>query len=238
MIDYNKSTKITVISGAGFSKASGIPTFRGKNGLWKNYDPSELATPSAFARDPIVVWQWYKWRLNIILNADPNPAHLTLAKVEQQGLDIAILTQNVDDLHERAGSQNVTHLHGEIRQARCVSCGEKFSWTLDLLNIINDIPKCNNCGSVCRPDVVWFGECLDSNILQGCIDRLFMTDILFVAGTSAVFYPVAEFPFLAQLQNPSIKIFEFNLDYTPISNIVTEIILGSVEKTLPKFFSI
>lgn len=236
MIDYNKSTKITVISGAGFSKASGIPTFRGKNGLWKNYDPSELATPSAFARDPIVVWEWYKWRLNIILNADPNPAHLTLAKVEQEGLDIAILTQNVDDLHERAGSQNVTHLHGEICLARCVSCGKKFSWTLDLLNIINDIPKCNNCGSVCRPDVVWFGECLDSIILQGCIDRLSMTDILIVAGTSAVVYPVAEFPFLAQLQNPSIKIFEFNLDYTPISNIATEIILGSVEKTLPKFF--
>ncbi|MFX1284008.1 MAG: NAD-dependent deacylase [Promethearchaeota archaeon] len=235
MIKYDRNTRITVISGAGFSQASGIPTFRGKNGLWKNYDPSDLATPSAFARDPKLVWEWYKWRLNIILNADPNLAHLTLAKVEQEGFDVVILTQNVDDLHERAGSQNVIHLHGEIRQVRCVSCGEKFYWTLDLLKIINDIPKCDTCASVCRPDVVWFGEGLDSKIIQSCITRLSITDILIVAGTSGVVYPVAEFPFLSKRQNPSIQIFEFNLDYTPISNIATKTILGSVEKTLPNF---
>lgn len=236
MTEYNKNAKITVISGAGFSKASGIPTFRGKNGLWKNYDPSDLATPSAFARDPVLVWEWYKWRLSIILNADPNPAHLSLAKVEQGGSDVVILTQNVDDLHERAGSQNVTHLHGQIRQARCVSCGEKFIWTLDLLKIVNNIPKCKTCGLICRPDVVWFGEGLDSKIIQGCIDRLSMTDILIVAGTSGVVYPVAEFPFLAKRQNPKVKIYEFNLDRTPISSLATKIILGSVERTLPEFF--
>ncbi len=236
MTDYDKNTKFTVLSGAGFSQASGIPTFRGKDGLWKNYDPSELATPNAFASDPKLVWEWYRWRLNIILNADPNLAHLKLAEVEQKGFNIAIMTQNVDDLHERAGSQNVTHLHGEIRQARCFNCGEKFTWTLDLLKNIDDIPKCNSCGSICRPDVVWFGEGLDSRIIQGCIDRLSITDILIVAGTSGVVYPVAEFPFLARRQNPQVKIYEFNLDHTPISSITNETVLGPVEKTIPPFF--
>ncbi|MFX0123222.1 MAG: NAD-dependent deacylase [Candidatus Hodarchaeota archaeon] len=236
MIHYDKNTKITVISGAGFSHASGIPTFRGKDGLWKNHDPSELATPFAFAKDPKLVWEWYKWRLNIILNADPNLAHLMLAEVEQEGFDIAILTQNVDDLHERAGSQKVTHLHGQIRQARCVSCGSTFIWTLDLLKTVNDIPRCSICQSVCRPDVVWFGEGLDHQIIQRCIDRLSLTDVLLIAGTSGVVYPVAEFPFLAKRLNPKVKIYEFNLDHTPISSIATKTILGSVEKTISEFF--
>jgi NAD-dependent deacetylase len=234
MIDI--TSKITVISGAGFSQASGIPTFRGKDGLWKNYDPSELATPSAFTKDPVLVWEWYRWRLNIILNANPNLAHVKLAEIEQRSYDIAILTQNVDDLHERAGSQNVIHVHGEIRQARCTSCGEKFIWTLNLLKSTNDIPQCNTCGSICRPDVVWFGEGLDRGIIQQCTDRLFVTDLLIVAGTSGVVYPVAEFPFIAKRQNSKVKIYEFNLDHTPISSIATDTILGPVEETIPDFF--
>ncbi|UCG02942.1 MAG: NAD-dependent deacylase [Candidatus Heimdallarchaeota archaeon] len=235
MID--KNSRITVISGAGFSQASGIPIFRGKDGLWKNYDPSELATPHAFAKDPKLVWEWYRWRLNIILNADPNLAHVKLAEVELKGFDIAILTQNVDDLHERAGSQNVTHLHGEIRLARCFSCRTKFIWTVELLETVDDIPKCSACESICRPDVVWFGESLDSNIIQNCIDQLSITDMLIVAGTSGVVYPAAEFPFLAKRQNSQVTIYEFNLDYTPISNIATETILGPVEETIPEFFN-
>ncbi|MFX1518145.1 MAG: NAD-dependent deacylase [Promethearchaeota archaeon] len=234
MID--ETSKITVISGAGFSHASGIPTFRGKDGLWKNYDPAELATPNAFTKDPVLVWEWYKWRLNIILNAKPNLAHVKLAELEQKEFDIAIQTQNVDDLHERAGSQNVTHLHGEIRQARCVSCGEKFLWTLDLLKTTSTIPECSTCGSICRPNVVWFGEGLDHGIIQGCFNRLSITDVLIVAGTSGIVYPVAEFPFIAKRQNSKLHIYEFNLDYTPISSIATNTILGSVEKTIPEFF--
>lgn len=235
MINYNRNTKITVISGAGVSHASGIPTFRGKDGLWKNYDPSELATPSAFANDPKLVWEWYKWRLNIILKTNPNQAHIKLAEVETR-FNIVILTQNVDDLHERAGSQNVTHLHGEIRQARCIDCREKFTWTLDLLETANEIPLCNTCGSVCRPDVVWFGEFLDSSIIHACNERLSITDVLIVAGTSGVVYPVAQFPFLAKRYNPRVKIYEFNLNHTPISSISTETILGPVEETIPEFF--
>ena len=236
MNNFDKNTKITVISGAGFSKASGIPTFRGKDGLWKNYDPAELATPSAFAKDPVLVWEWYRWRLNIILNAKPNLAHIKLAKLEQKEFDIVIQTQNVDDLHERAGSQNVTHLHGEIRQARCTNCGDKFLWTLDLLETISDLPECNACGSLYRPDVVWFGEGLDHGVIQGCINRLSFTDVLIVAGTSGIVYPVAEFPFIAKRHNSKLLIYEFNLDHTPISTIATETVLGPVEETIPEFF--
>ena len=235
MID--KTSKITMISGAGFSQASGIPTFRGKDGLWKNYDPSELATPYAFAKDPDLVWEWYRWRLNIVLNADPNFAHVKLAEVEQNGFNINILTQNVDDLHERAGSQNVIHLHGEIRYARCINCQEKFKWTLDLLKTVSNIPKCNTCGSVCRPDVVWFGESLDSSIIHACEKQISITDVLIVAGTSGVVYPVAQFPFLVKRYNPRVKIYEFNLNHTPISSIASETIIGPVEATIPEFFN-
>lgn len=237
MREFDQETKLTVITGAGFSQASGIPTFRGKDGLWKNYNAADLATPHAFKKDPKLVWEWYKWRLNIVLNAKPNTGHLKLAEVEDQGYDIVLLTQNVDDLHERAGSRNVIHLHGEIRQARCVCCGDRFSWTIDLLENTEDVPKCKSCNSFYRPDVVWFSESLNHNIIQNCVDRLTITNVLIVAGTSMVVYPVAEFPFLAKRQNPSIKIFEFNLDYTPISKIASQTILGSVEKTLPSFFS-
>ena len=235
MID--KTSKITMISGAGFSQASGIPTFRGKDGLWKNYDPSELATPYAFAKDPDLVWEWYRWRLNIVLNADPNFAHVKLAEVEQNGFNINILTQNVDDLHERAGSQNVIHLHGEIRYARCINCRERFKWTLDLLKTASEVPKCNTCGSVCRPDVVWFGESLDSSIIHACEKQISITDVLIVAGTSGVVYPVAQFPFLAKRYNPRVKIYEFNLNHTPISSIASETIIGPVEATIPEFFN-
>ncbi|MFX0172769.1 MAG: NAD-dependent deacylase [Candidatus Hodarchaeota archaeon] len=237
MNQNDKETKITVITGAGFSKASGIPTFRGKDGLWKTYSASELTTPSAFNRDPKLVWEWYRWRISIVLNVSPNAAHYTLADYEKKGFDTVILTQNVDDLHERAGSKNVIHLHGQILKAKCIECGKRITWTDDSLKKMDVIPKCMNCESIYRPDVVWFGESLDSNIIHSCFDRLSQTDVLIVAGTSGVVYPVAEFPFLAKQQNPSLKIYEFNLEYTPISRIAAETALGPVEKTLVEFFT-
>ncbi|MFX0181779.1 MAG: NAD-dependent deacylase [Candidatus Hodarchaeota archaeon] len=237
MILNSKENIITVITGAGFSQASGIPTFRGKNGLWKQYSASDLATPSAFNRDPKLVWEWYQWRINIILNASPNAAHVFLANWEKKGSNITILTQNVDDLHERAGSKNVIHLHGQILKCKCVQCGKVVTWSKETLEAVEKIPKCSECKSMCRPNVVWFGESLDSGIIQACIDRLTITDILIVAGTSMVVYPVAEFPFLVKQQNPSVKIFEFNLEYTPISRITTQTMIGPLEKTLVEFFS-
>jgi len=227
---------ITVLTGAGFSKASGIPTFRGKDGLWGKYKAEELATPQAFARNPELVWEWYKWRINLILNAEPNPAHKILAKLEKQGFDITIITQNVDDLHDRV-SNKVIHVHGEIRKARCTKCADEITWTHDLLMKQENIPRCQHCHNFYRPVVVWFGEQLDKQVLNQCINHLISTDILIVAGTSGVVYPVADFPSFAKRNNPDIQIFEFNLDRTPISSIATETIIGSVEETLVDFFS-
>lgn len=234
-----KDKKITVLTGAGFSRASGIHTFRGdEESLWNKYNPAELATPHAFAQNPKLVWEWYKWRINIVLGSQPNQAHLTLAKLENKNAHISIITQNVDDLHERAGSNNVIHVHGEILKARCVKCISKFTWTAKLINEYQSIPQCKECGSYFRPDVVWFGESLDGQILQQCYTLLNETDTLIVAGTSAVIYPVAEFPFLVKRSNPLSEIYEFNIEKTPISKIATETIIGPVEETLIQFFQL
>lgn len=232
-----KNSKITVISGAGISKASGIPTFRGEDGLWKQYSVSDLATPQAFNRNPTLVWEWYRWRMSLVLNTKPNAAHQIIAEWERRGFDICVLTQNVDDLHERAGSHDVIHIHGKILKGKCVNCVKKITWTEELLEKSDLIPKCEKCGANYRPDVVWFGEMLNNIIVQKCLDRLRSTDILIIAGTSGVVYPVAEFPFLAKQQNPSVRIYEFNLEKTPISQISNQTILGPIEETLPNFLN-
>jgi len=225
--------KITVITGAGFSQPSGIPTFRGSDGLWRNYSPQELATPSAFSQNPSLVWEWYFWRIKLIQEAQPNPAHDILAQLESQGCDIVILTQNVDDLHERAGSRQVLHLHGEIMKTWCVGCGTK---NITPPGTSTSLPKCPLCDGLLRPAVVWFGESLDSTILKTSFKRLANTDLLVVAGTSAVVYPVADFPFHAKRLNPSIIILEFNMEKTPISPLTNKTILGPVEETIVSYF--
>lgn len=229
--------RITVLTGAGFSRASGVPTFRGEDeSLWSKYKPADLATPQAFSRNPTLVWDWYKWRIGIVLRTQPNQAHKVLATLEQKNADISIITQNVDNLHERAGSSNVTHVHGEILKARCTKCTSFFTWTEKKLEKTESIPQCLECESYYRPDVVWFGESLDTKILGKCYEQLTHTDVLIIAGTSAVVFPVAEFPFLAKKYNPSVEIFEFNIETTPISSMVTQTILGPVEETLDNFF--
>lgn len=231
--------KITVLSGAGISSPSGVPTFRGKDGLWKKYNVQDLATPSAFKRDPALVWEWYHWRINLIQKAIPNGAHLILAELEKSGLDIEILTQNVDDLQERAGSKRVTHLHGEIMKTSCLNC--------ESIGKINEaflkdpgpsfIPKCSVCEGILRPTVVWFGESLDQNTLVSSYQRLQVTDLLIIAGTSAVVFPVADFPSFAKRHNSSVEILEFNLETTPISSIASKTFFGSIENTLDDFFT-
>lgn len=225
--------KITVITGAGFSQPSGVPTFRGSNGLWRNYDPQKLATPSAFNQNPTLIWEWYFWRIKLIQKVQPNPAHYILAQLETFGSDIAILTQNVDDLHERAGSKNVIHLHGEIMKTRCIECGKKYKINS---NSSTPLPKCVSCGGLLRPSVVWFGESLDSSVIEKSFKRLAKTDLLLIAGTSAVVYPVANFPFHAKWMNPNIEILEFNIEKTPISPLTNKTVLGPIEETLVNYF--
>ena len=231
--------KITVLSGAGISSPSGVPTFRGRDGLWKQYNVQDLATPSAFKRDPTLVWEWYHWRINLIQKAIPNGAHLILADVENSGLDIEILTQNVDNLQERAGSKRVTHLHGEIMKTSCLNCNSTSTINDAFLKdpVSSFVPNCSVCGDILRPAVVWFGESLDQNTLVSSYQRLRVTDLLIIAGTSAVVYPVADFPSFAKRHNANVKILEFNLEITPISKIASKTFFGSIENTLDDFFT-
>ncbi|PWI47879.1 NAD-dependent protein deacylase [Candidatus Heimdallarchaeota archaeon B3_Heim] len=230
-------TKITAITGSGVSQSSGIPTFRGTNGLWKKYNVMDLATPQAFARNPKLVWEWYYWRLGLVSQAKPNEAHLALENLESSGYNIVVLTQNVDNLHERAGSSKVIHLHGEIFQRRCIQCHDITIWEPTETFSNPEIPKCIKCNSMLRPKVVWFNETLNSEIIQFSYNRLKETDVLLIIGTSGIVYPVNNFPFIAKEGNMNLETYEFNLELTPLSSETNKTILGPVEKTLPEFIS-
>lgn len=229
LIEEKDQIRIVALTGSGISKGSGIPTFRGKDGLWKNYNAMELATPQAFGRDPQLVWEWYAWRIGIILTKDPNPAHHALVKLQEKGFLDWVITQNVDSLHFRAGSKNLLEVHGNIFRTKCMSCGEKTMLTEAPI----EPPLCE-CGEMLRPDVVWFGESLDRNVLQK-VDEIIRTecDILLVIGTSGVVYPIADLPYLAKMNG--VIVIEFNVDETPISQIANFVILGKSEEILPKF---
>ena len=204
--------KATALTGAGISAESGIPTFRGKDGLWQKYDPEELATESAFRRNPERVWEWYWFRIDLVRKAKPNPGHLALAEMERLHPDFMVMTQNVDGLHFRAGSRNVLEFHGNIMRARCTSCGRKF----DVDEIKREkLPRCPECGDLLRPDVVWFGESLDPDVLEKADKRARETDLLLVVGTSLLVYPAASIPLLAKEREA--RIIEVNLEETYIS---------------------
>ncbi len=221
--------RIVALTGSGISKGSGIPTFRGKDGLWKNYNAMELATPQAFGRDPQLVWEWYAWRIGIILTKDPNPAHYALVKLQEKGLLEWVITQNVDSLHFRAGSKNLLEVHGNIFRTKCMSCEKKTM----LSEAPTEPPMCE-CGEMLRPDVVWFGESLDRNVLLK-VDEIIRKecDVLLVIGTSGVVYPIADLPYLAKMND--VVVIEFNVDETPISQLADIVVLGKSEEVLPKF---
>ena len=176
---------VAVLTGAGVSADSGIPTFRGEGGLWKEFRAEDLATPEAFRRDPAMVWEWYEWRRGLIREAKPNAAHLALARLERA----SIVTQNVDGLHTAAGSKEVIELHGNIFRVRCVREGiaRQHRQPFDALP-----PHCD-CGALLRPDVVWFGEVLQEETIARAIGAIRSADLLLVIGTSGVVYPAAGF---------------------------------------------
>ncbi len=222
---------VVVITGAGISAESGVPTFRGEDGLWKNYRAEELATPWAFKKDPALVWQWYDWRRGIIGKAKPNPGHFTIAKMEKFYPEFTLITQNVDGLHRKAGSENVIEIHGNLWRVRCVEEGKTF--------YLNDVPlkeippRCS-CGALVRPDVVWFGESLDPQLISKAHAALTSCDLLFVIGTSGVVQPVASFPSLAKQSGA--QIIEINLDTTPISALADITLRGKSGEILPALF--
>jgi NAD-dependent deacetylase len=210
-----RARRVTVITGAGMSAESGVPTFRGAAGLWRSFRPEDLATPQAFSRDPATVWAWYRWRQHLIARAAPNAGHMALARLEATRPGWHVLTQNVDGLHQRAGSRAVVELHGSIWRSRCLSCHASCAIAPEQVeDEAAPLPRCA-CGEMLRPAVVWFGEALDSTVVTQAWSAVEETDALLVVGTSAVVYPVAALPDIARAKH--VPVVEINVDDTPLS---------------------
>jgi NAD-dependent deacetylase len=176
-----------VLTGAGISTESGIPDFRSPTGIWAEYDPMEYATIDAFRRDPVKVWEFYALRLEVLTRAEPNAGHLALAELERRGLVQAVVTQNIDGLHQRAGSQNVIEVHGSIRTASCLECGERLA-------LEAPTPRCPRCDEILKPDVVMFGELLPAGVMERATELAQEAGLLLVVGSSLEVYPVAGLP--------------------------------------------
>jgi NAD-dependent deacetylase len=222
------SEYLIALTGAGISKESNVPTFRGADGLWRNYDAMELATPDAFRRNPTLVWEWYTWRQGLIAECNPNPGHLTLVNWEQEGILKSLVTQNVDGLHIRAGSTNVQEVHGDLWALKCVSCD--YKGRLDAPAV--GIPQCPDCNNNLRPDVVWFGESLNRDTISKVYDELEQADVCLVIGTSALVQPAASFPLIVK-QRGGILI-EVNIERTPLTSEVDYHLSGKSGEILPR----
>ncbi|HVR84035.1 MAG TPA: NAD-dependent deacylase [Planctomycetota bacterium] len=223
---------IVVLTGAGISAESGVPTFRGPGGLWRNYRPEDLATPQAFHEDPRLVWEWYAWRRGLIAQARPNPGHEALATLERRSPAFTLITQNVDGLHALAGSRAILEIHGNLWRTRCLGCdtvGEDRAMTLDR------IPPLCPCGSLLRPDVVWFGEALPEDLLGRSIAAVETCDLMLVIGTSGVVQPAASFADAALSRG--VPVVEINLDPTPLSDRATVALQGRSGQILPRLIS-
>ena len=219
---------ITVLTGAGISADSGVPTFRGADGLWRNFRAEDLATPEAFARDPRLVWEWYNWRRELIAAKQPNEAHKAIVDLERRSPNFWLMTQNVDGLHRDAGSRKLSEIHGNIWKVRCTGCGVVDN-NRDVP--ISILPSCAGCGSLLRPHIVWFGESLFSDDLECCSRALKHCDVLLVIGTSGVVYPAAGFASVAKEAGAFVA--EINLDPTPQSALVDVSLQGRAKDLVP-----
>ena len=219
---------VTVLTGAGISADSGVPTFRGAEGLWKNFRPEELASPDAFKRDPKLVWEWYNWRRELLSTKKPNAAHETLAELEDQIERFWLITQNVDGLHRAAGSTKLSEIHGNIWKVRCTQCGiVKTNYDVPM----NLLPQCQDCQGLLRPHIVWFGESLAQGDLDLSFQALRTCEVLLIIGTSGIVYPAASFAPIAKEQGAFVV--ELNLDPTPHSDLVDVAIQGRAKDLVP-----
>jgi NAD-dependent deacetylase len=212
-----------VLTGAGVSTESGIPDFRSPTGIWAEYDPMEYATISAFRCDPLKVWEFYALRLSLLASAEPNPGHLALAEIERRGLIEAVVTQNIDGLHQRAGSEDVIEVHGSIRSASCLDCGDRVA--LDPAS-----PRCVSCGAVLKPDVVMFGELLPAAQIARAEQLAREAGVMLVVGSSLEVYPVAGLPLEALANGGHLAI--VNRSSTPFDARATVVIDGGAGETL------
>ncbi|MBK8537236.1 MAG: NAD-dependent deacylase [Candidatus Competibacteraceae bacterium] len=222
--------RVAVLTGAGISAESGVPTFReAQTGLWARYNPEELATPEAFRRNPRLVWEWYAWRQERVRQAEPNAGHYALVEMERRIAEVALITQNVDGLHRRAGSQQVVELHGNLFRVKCFAEDRPVENWPESANIP---PRCPHCGSLLRPDVVWFGESLAASALRVAEQAAVTAEIFFSIGTSALVYPAANLPFTALAAGATVV--EINPQPTPLSPQVTFSLNGPAGVILPR----
>lgn len=218
------SSKVAVLTGAGVSAESGIPTFRSNGGWWRQHRFEDLATPEGFARDPKFVWTWYEERRRAIAAARPNAGHEALVEIEKRVAAFTLITQNVDGLHDLAGSKNVIKLHGDIWTLRCMKCGKERVDRSEL----NDLPPYCACGGMLRPGVVWFGEMLPEGAMERATAAVREADVLIVAGTSAQVYPAAGLIPMAR------TVIEINPEATAFSDDVTYSLRGTSAGILPQ----
>ncbi len=222
---------VVVLTGAGISAASGVPTFRGTDGLWKNYRATDLATPEAFAQDPALVWEWYGWRRDLVRACQPNPAHRALVDLAPMVARLAIVTQNVDGLHERASAEvPVLRLHGSLWQMRCVACGREIE-NHEPGPAPGELPRCTSCGELLRPSVVWFGEALDDWVLGQAGQLTSEATVFMVVGTSGVVYPAASFAALAA--QAGAYVVSFNVDDGARSDSAHDHVNSPCEVSMP-----
>ena len=226
------ANRVSALTGAGVSAESGVPTFRdAQSGLWAKYRPEDLATPRAFKCNPRLVWEWYEWRRKLVADAKPNPAHFALVEMEKLFFRFQLITQNVDGLHQLAGSTGVIELHGNIKRTKCFA----EDTVVESWRDSGDVPpKCPRCGGLLRPDVVWFEESLPEDAMRSA-ERATDCDVFFSIGTSTVVYPAAGLPNNAQTKGAAVV--EINPEPTPFSSQADFVLRGAAGTVLPELIA-
>ncbi len=233
-----EATRVVVLTGAGISAESGLPTFRDKQvGLWESFNPQELATPAAFQRDAALVWGWYEWRRAAVLAAQPNAGHQAIVAIAGHVPQLTLVTQNVDDLHERAGSQGALHLHGELAKAYCQACRKSYTFPSGIPDVPPggariEPPRCVACGSRIRPGVVWFGESLPELTWLAAVEAAKVCDVLLCVGTSLLVYPAASLVKVAIARGATTVL--VNPNPTDLDSSVTAAMQGPAGVVLPR----
>jgi NAD-dependent deacetylase len=219
--------RVLALTGAGVSAESGVPTFRGPEGLWRQFRPEHLATPEAFGRDPRLVWEWYAWRREKVAACRPNAAHLALAALDARAPEFLLATQNVDGLHAQAGSRRMVELHGSLWRVRCTGCGRQA----DHREAFDELPPRCHCSALLRPDIVWFGEALPAAVLERAFAAAREAEVVLVVGTSSLVHPAAAIPEAALFAGAYVV--EVNPEPTPLSARASVSLRGRAAEVVP-----